>query len=126
MKDQYEIGISADKTYLFARAFRVPYTAEVALKLANDLIALSENIDILGCLIDIRGTKSISSVLDKYKFAYEKTKDINLPLRLRYAFLKDPDDTSTQFFETVMKNANYMLQIFENEAEAIDWLKTHT
>lgn len=123
MKELYETGISPDGTYYYARAFRVPYTAEIAIAVAGELLHLGDKKGIFGCLIDIRGTTSVSSVLDKYKFAYEKTKFMNLPHRWRFAFLKDQVDDSPDFIETVMQNAGFLLKIFENEHDAIDWLK---
>jgi len=123
MEEQYEIGSSPDKTYVYARAFRSPYTIELAVKLAGEIVTLGEKLSVLGCLIDIRGTTSASSVSDKYMFAYEKTKVAGLPRHWRVAFLKDNSDDSPDFIETAMKNAGYMFQIFEDEREAIDWLK---
>ncbi|MFV1997635.1 MAG: hypothetical protein ACC641_06445 [Acidiferrobacterales bacterium] len=123
MEELYEIGSSPDETYVYARAFRHPYTAEIALTLAEELAHLGKKLGVLGCLIDIRGTTSVSSVVDKYKFAYEKATVADLPHHWRYAFLIDHGDDSPDFIETVMKNAGYILQIFEDESEAIDWLK---
>jgi hypothetical protein len=123
MEELYEIGRSPDETYLYARAFRVPYTAELALTLAGELVRLGEKLDVLGCLIDIRGTTSVSSVVDKYEFAYEKAKIAGLPRHWRFAFLIDHGDDSPGFIEIVMKNAGYMFQIFKDEREAVDWLK---
>jgi len=119
----YEIGISPDETYIYARKFRHPYTVEIALTLAGELVHLGEKLSVLGCFIDIRGTTSVSSVFDKYQFAYEKTTAAGLPHHWRFAFLIDHGDDSPDFIETVMKNAGNMFQIFEDEREAIDWLK---
>ncbi len=123
MEKQYNIGISPDGTYIYAQAFRVPYTAEIALALAGELLQVGGKLGVQGCLIDIRGTASVSSVLDKYKFAHEKTNMVGLPHHWRFAFLIDQGDDSPDFIETVMHNAGYLLQIFEDEREAIDWLK---
>ena len=123
MVKPYEIGSSPDGTYVYARAFRVPYTAQLALTLAGELVHLGKNSDVIGCLIDIRGTTSVSDVADKYYFAYEKTKVAGLPHHWRCAFLIDQGDDSPDFIETVMYNAGYLLKLFEHEREAIDWLK---
>ncbi len=123
MEKPYEIGSSSDQTYVYARAFRKPYTAEIALTLAEELVHIGEKSGALGCLIDIRGTTSVSSVVEKYEFAYEKATVAGLPRHWRYAFLIDHGDDSPDFIETVMKNAGYMLNVFEDEREAIDWLK---
>ena len=65
----------------------------------------------------------MSSVVDKFEFAYKKSGTIGLPHRWRYAFLKDHGDDSLEFIELVMQNAGYMFQVFEYEREAVDWLK---
>ena len=119
----YETGISPDETYLFARAFQHPFTFELAQTLAVELVLLGEKLNVLGCLIDISETTSASKVIDKYKFAYEKAKIIGLPFHWRYAFLKAHGDNSPIFIETVMSNAGYIIRIFDNESEAVEWLK---
>jgi hypothetical protein len=119
----YKTGISPDETYLYARAFQLPYTFELAQTLAGELILLGEKLDVLGCLIDIRGTTSVSSVIEKYEFAYKKARVAGLPRRWRYAFLKDHGDDSLEFIELVMQNAAYMFQVFEDERKAVDWLR---
>ena len=123
MEEQYEIGSSSDGTYVYAQAFRVPYTMKLALTLADELVLLGEKLGVLGCLIDIRGVTSVSSVTDKYQFAYKKSKAAGLPRRWRFAFLKDHGDDSPEFIETVMINAGFMFRVFEDEREAIGWLK---
>ncbi len=123
MEEQYEIGSSPDETYVYARAFRSPYTLELAVTLAGELVPLGEKLGVLGCLIDMRGTTSVSSVTEKYQFAYEESRVAGLPHHWRFAFLIDHGDDSPDFIETVMKDAGYIFQIFEDEREAIDWLK---
>ena len=91
--------------------------------MAGKLIRFGEKPGVLGCLIDIRGTTSVSSVADKYEFAHEKAKTIGMPYHWRFAFLIDRGDDSPDFIETVMENAGYMFRIFDDEREAIDWLK---
>ena len=102
MEEQYEIGRSSDGTYVYAQAFQVPYTIKLALTLTTELVLLGEKLGVLGCLIDIRGVTSVSSVTDKYQFAYEKTKLAGLPPHWRFALLKDHGDDSPDFIETVM------------------------
>jgi hypothetical protein len=92
----------------------------------KELIQQGRELDIQGCLIDIRGTRSESSVTDKFNFAYKNAATAQLPRHWRYAFLIDSGDDSPNFIETVMKNAGYQFQIFEDETIAIDWLKGKT
>ena len=65
----------------------------------------------------------MSSVVEKYEFAYKNATGSGVPQHWRYAFLIDHGDDSPDFIETVMKNAGYVFQIFEDECEAIERLK---
>ncbi len=123
MKKKYEIGISLDKTYVYARAFRQPYTLELALTVAQELRPLGERYAVHGCLIDLRGTRSVTSVFEKYEFARKKTEVLGIPRHLKTALLKDADDDSPDFMVTVMRNAGYIFEMFIDERKAIDWLK---
>ena len=124
MKELYEIGSSSDKTYVYAKAFRHPFTAELILWLARDIVRHGKKLGVLGCIIDVRGTESVSSVAEMYVFANEKAKIVGLPRHWRYALIIDySDDSPNLIIETFMTKAGYMFQIFENELEAIDWLK---
>jgi hypothetical protein len=123
MLKPFETGISSDGSYFYARKFQVPYTAEIAKSLAAEFVQHSAKPDVLGCLIDIRGTSSVSSVMEKYDFAYHKTGEVGLPRHLKYAFIKDYGDKSLDFIETVMLNAGHSFRTFEDESVAIDWLQ---
>ena len=123
-EELYEIGCSPDNTYVYARAFNIPYTAELALTVAEKLVGLGKKSDVLGCVIDIRGTWSVSSILDKYIFAYKKASFVGLPRHWKLAFIMDHDSNdSPEFIEIVMRNAAYMFKIFEDECKAVDWIK---
>ena len=125
MKELYKTGCSSDKKYVYAHTFTVPYTPEIAFSLAKELVALGKENGAHGCLIDIRGAQYKSSVMDKYKFAYEKASLADLPKNWRYAFIIDTGHNSPKFIETVMKNAGYMFEVFEDEQQAIDWLSEY-
>jgi hypothetical protein len=123
MEKPFETGISPDGTYFHAWNFKVPYTAAIAQALATEFAQLGGVVNVIGCLIDIRGTTSVSSVTDKYKFAYQDTKEIKVPRHWKLAFIKDKGDDSLEFIETVMLNAGYVLRTFEDESIAVDWLR---
>lgn len=123
MERLYEIGTSDDGTYVFARRFRLPYSKEIADKVAGDLYPLGQHPGVLGYLVDIRGTTSATTPHDKYEYAYRKTTDIGVRRSQKMALLKDAGDHSADFMEIVMKNAGYMFRIFEDEGLAIDWLR---
>jgi hypothetical protein len=123
MEKPYEIGISRDGTYVYAHSFRVPYSPNLALTLADEFIRLGNEHGVIKCFVDIRGTTSVSSVTDQYVFAHKKAPATGLPRHWKYAFLKDKGDDSLHFIEIAMQNAGYEFKVFENESEAIDWLK---
>jgi hypothetical protein len=123
MEKPFETGISQDGIYLHAWDFKVPYTAAVAQALAREFVQAGQGIKVAGCLIDIRGTQSVSSVAEKYKFAYQETEEIKIPRNWKLAFVQDKGDDSLKFIETVMLNAGYKFRTFEDENLAIDWLK---
>lgn len=122
MERRYEIGISADGRYVYARSFREPHTLELAATVARELMTLGDPRAFTGCLIDLRGTTSMASAPDLYEFAYEKSKVIGMQPRWKTAVLKDVGDDSTDFLETVMKNAGFNVQMFESEQAAKSWL----
>ena len=124
MEKPFETGISSEGPYFYARRFQVPFTAAVAQALATEFVRLAEKVEVLGCIIDIRGTQSVSSVMEKYNFAYQNTKDIGLPHHWKYAFIKDLGDDSLEFIDTVMHNAGYLFRLFEDENIAVDWLRS--
>ena len=49
MDEPYAIGSSTDGIYVWARGFRQPYTAEIALKVASQLVPLGERVGAQGC-----------------------------------------------------------------------------
>ena len=124
MEELYEIGSSSDKTYVYAKAFRNPFTAELILLLAKDIVRHGKKLGVLGCIIDVRGIVNVASVAETYVFANEKAKVVGLPCHWRYALILDySDDSPGLIIEAFMQKAGYMFQIFEDEREAIDWLK---
>jgi hypothetical protein len=123
MEQQYELGISPDGSYLYARVFREPLTLKLVLTVALELKDLDSERGARACLLDSRGTTSVTSVADKYDFAYKKMGDVGIPCTVRVALLKDAGDHSPDFMETVMRNAGHVFQIFVDEREAVDWMK---
>ena len=91
--------------------------------LADEFVGLGNEHGITRCLIDARGNTSVSSVSDQYVFAHKKVSATGLPRHWKFAFLKDKGDDSRNFIEIAMQNAGYEFKLFENESEAIDWLK---
>jgi hypothetical protein len=123
VEDRYEVGVSPAKDYVYARAFSVPYTAELALAVAAELARFGQDVGASGCLVDIRGTASVAGVSEKWDFAHTDTKIASLPRNWRYAFLADRRDEKLALVEKFMRDAGYDFLLFENERRATDWLK---
>ena len=123
MEPPYEIGYSPDKSYVFVRAIRQPFTSQLAQTIARELIPLGAKMGINSYLLDLRGTQSGTSPVEKHKFAYKDADGLGVLRQMKTAILKDPDDHSPDFLETVMHNAGFNLQIFDNESQALNWLQ---
>jgi hypothetical protein len=66
---------------------------------------------------------SVSSIWDKYRYAYQEAAKFGLSRQWKIVVLKDPDDRSPDFLETVMVNNGYMFRVFADEKTAIVWLR---
>ncbi len=122
MFEPFEKGTSPDGKYVYFRNLSVKTTPEVAAQITKACVALGTEHNIKACLIDFRGTTSNVSVTEKYEFAYTKAAALGLTRDWRIAMLRDPGDTSFNFFETVMQNSAYNFRLFTDEQEAIHWL----
>jgi hypothetical protein len=89
MSNHYEVGMSADGTYVYVRNIRQGITLDLALSFTRDFTALGESSDIRRCLIDVRGTTSIAGVMGMYDYAYNKAVTAGLTRKWRVALLKD-------------------------------------
>lgn len=122
MRKKYELGVSADKSYVFVSNLRSKISLDLAMRFTTEFVALGKEAGVNRCLLDMRGTSSITGVAGKYQFAYEKANSTGLTREWRMALLKDPKNTTFDFLETVMRNTSRSLKIFEDEAEALAWL----
>lgn len=122
MRKKYEVGVSTDGSYIYVRHLRAKISLDLAMRFTADFVALGQEHGIRRCLLDMRGTSSITGVAGKYQFAYEKADTVGLTRDWRMAVLKDPKDTSFDFLETVMQNTSRSLKVFEDEAVAMEWL----
>lgn len=122
MRKKYEVGVSPDGSHVFVRNLRAKISLDLAMRFTADFVALGNEAGINRCLLDMRGTSSITGVAGKYQFAYEKADSTGLTHDWRMAVLKDPKNTTFDFLEIVMRNTSRSLKIFEDEAEAMAWL----
>lgn len=121
MKD-YNINLYKNQNLICIKVW-APVTLQLAFSFTTDITVLGRKLNLSLAFIDLRNTKSNSSVFDKYSFAYKKAEMAGLSRSWRIALLKEEKDTSPDFLETVMLNAGYQFKIFTNEQFALDWLK---
>ena len=78
-----------------------------------------------GLLYDVRAVSVKASLVDAYDFPrridelYEKPEHRSA----RAAILFEKDDAFWRFFETVVRNLRLMVRIFQDQQEALRWLR---
>lgn len=119
----YNINLSEDNKFIRIQVW-IPVTLNLALSFISDLTKLGTKLNLSSAVINIRNTKSISSISEKYSFAYEKAETAGLNRSWKIALIKEVKDNSPDFLETVMFNAGYQFKVFTDEPFASDWLKS--
>lgn len=122
MQDKYEVGVAEDGSYAFVRVADVPITQPFAIEFSTRLVQVGAERGVWSFLIDVRGTRSVSSDVEKYNFAYRRADDIKVPRSGDFALVKDPEDRSFDFLELVMANAGFQVAMFDDEQAAVEWL----
>jgi hypothetical protein len=122
MSDDFKVEAVEDGGFVRVGSIRGPVTVELASSFMKEAVAVGDRLGVCRCLLDIRGTTSASGVVGKYRFAYERARELGLSPQWRIAVLKDRGDDSPDFIETVMTNAGLSCRIFEDEAAAVGWL----
>jgi hypothetical protein len=98
-------------------------TSLIAMSATEALKDVNDKVEINRFLLDLRQARSVTSVHEKYEFAYEKLKVlVQAPSENRAALLKSEEDDFFRFLETVMRNASYKFRVFDNEDDALGWL----
>ena len=99
-----------------------PLTLEDVRALTAAYVALIESTGIKRILNDMRNTPSVLGVSEDFHFAYQDTRQQQLPIDIRAAILIDLDDSSHDFQKMVARNAGYTVELFEDRDSAVDWL----
>ena len=118
----YEVGVSADHTYLYVRNVKVAVTMDLVMEVVSRLSELDESSSISRLLLDARGVVSLTRVAERYDFAYRRTPSIGTGPQ-RVALLHDAGDRSFDFLVTVLGNAGQDCRAFEREGDAVAWLQ---
>ena len=74
-------------------------------------------------LIDVRDVASGFSTLEHYQIAHYEGRKLGFAAGSRIAVLVSPGDHSRDFVKTVVQNAGYSCDLFEEEAAAEEWLE---
>lgn len=98
-------------------------TTALAQRFSVAFLAAGKAAGVSAFLIDVRGVRNASSIVDNYTYAYHDAPAIELPGKRRAAYLVDPDDKSHDFVEIAMRNAGYDVRKFTDEDEAVKWLE---
>ena len=117
----YDLTVSDDGTYLEIRVFR-PITGEMARRFAGDAIKEGHKRDIRRFLVDARGNRNVSSVIEQYRLGNEDMAQFELHRLSKIAVVVDEGDTSHDFVETVFRNAGYACSMFSDKFAALGWL----
>lgn len=120
MKD-YEILPHSKRKFVKVQVWS-PVTMKIAISFTEQFTSVGKRLGVSQCVIDLRQSMSLSSIINKYEFAYHKAEKAGLTHNWQVALLKDEEDTELHFLETVMLNAGYNFQLFEKENAVIEWL----
>ena len=91
-------------------------------ELAQNAIELANSRGIRKFLVDVQGVKNTAATFEQYQLGYKDMEKFFLDRRSKIAICADANDNSHDFIETVFKNAGYQCHLFNNEADAINWL----
>ncbi len=123
MRKDYETQLAPDESHVYVRVKCPKITLKLTEAITRDITQMGENIGLSRCLVDVRGSRSVTGVQGDYQYAYERAESAGLTRRWKMAVLKDVNDPSLDFLQTVMGNSGLLFKLFVDEGRAMDWLK---
>ena len=120
--EPFKVCVSPDGVYVKVYALQHAITLDLAVSFTKQFTKLGAEHNLKRCLIDIRGNTSKSGISGKYEYAYDKAVSAGLTRDWKTALLKDANDISPDFIETVMNNSGHTFKIFDDDQEALGWL----
>ena len=123
MSKDYEAQVATDESHIYVRVNSQEVTLELAESFTRTLTQLGSDRGLTTCLIDVRGARSVAGVYGEYQYAYERAEASGLTRNWRMAVLKDNDDQTHDFLQTVMSNAGRNFKLFHDKQAAVLWLK---
>jgi hypothetical protein len=121
----YEIKVSGLGTFVHV-IILTDITSEMGMQFLRDAVRLGKQRHMSGMLVDERGHRNLMSNTDQYNLAQSGCSEAGMDRGWKICFIKDVDDKTLDFLETVMLNAGYTVRIFIGEAEAISWIQEET
>jgi hypothetical protein len=121
----YTVSLSADGSY-------VHYCSQTSSRTGADMAERLRAATILGAghqvtriMFDARGagTAFQTPIAAQYEYAYHQARELGLTRMWRIAMLVPLGDRSYDFLETALINAGYVAQLFNDERQAVEWLK---
>ena len=118
----FDIFIPAEGSYIRVK-LNEDITKPLAMKYTRAASELGTTHRINRLLIDARGFRSKSEVIDKYDFAHEAVGKLGITRAWKVVILNDRDEEEMKLFETIMRNVGYNYRILDCEETALNWLQ---
>jgi hypothetical protein len=122
----FETSLSDCVTYIHIDLMQTPMTVERTKELIKFGVGLLHSYGIRKFLIDAHDSPHDSTIMNQYDLAYHYARSMGLSRPIKIAVIKDQDDRSRDFIETVFNNAGYCYKLFSDDEDAVHWLKTDT
>lgn len=96
---------------------------EIALQFASESYKLGEETGITNIFVDLRNSRNIQLIGDKYHFVIQKLSNVpEINKGAKVTFLVDSEDHSHDFIETVMHNNGFNVSLFRDINKALKHL----
>jgi hypothetical protein len=118
-----KISLSPDGSYIHYQSRSLARTAADMAEHSRAAIALGEAHQVRRIMFDSRDAIFRMPISAQYEYAYHQAGQLGLTRNWRIAMLVAPGDRSYDFLETALINAGYLAQLFNDESQAVEWLK---
>jgi hypothetical protein len=119
---KYEVRLADRGTYVMVRPSETTNWQDIVEHL-SEATKISSTHNLRSFLIDVRGVESGFSTLEHYQIAHYEGRKLGFEAGSRIAVLVSPGDHSRDFVKTVVQNAGYSCELFDEESAAEDWLE---
>ncbi|PLY03917.1 MAG: hypothetical protein C0624_06490 [Desulfuromonas sp.] len=120
---EYKIQTPQNGDYVLVKVYG-DVTIGMASEYAKNATTEGTKAGINKMLVDVRGYRSATKVLDEYTFAHGNAEKVGISRAWKICILCDVGDESFEFLEIVMRNAGYNYQVIYDEGKALEWLSS--